>query len=132
MALKFQKTRKSASTFYDDVRRNLIENLAPWNPQFDYLPISNRDDLIVDIYIESKRPIYIYAARDDQRYLRAGITCAQFVQHGLPFRSLLLVEDEKAISLANWKTVTNIVDKQFIGTDDILKSVPDFVRREVA
>lgn len=132
MAIKFQKARRTNSTFYEDVRGTLMEALAPWKPALDYRPMGDRDDLVVDIQIAAQRPIFIYAARDDQKYLRAGITCAELIHHGLSFRSLLLLEDDRSIAQANWKTVTNIVDKQFIGKDEILREVPAFVRREVA
>jgi hypothetical protein len=132
MAIKFQKNRRTASAFYDEVRSELADALAPWKPQFDYQPLPGRDDLVIDIQIAARRPIFICSAREDQRYLRAGLTCSQLVQHGLSFRSLILVEDEKAITMANWRTVTNIVDKQYIGKDEILREVPAFVKREVA
>lgn len=132
MAIKFQKSRRTASSFYEDVRRELAEALAQWKPQFDYHPLQGRDDLVIDIQISARRPIFICTAREDQRYLRAGLTCSQLVQHGLSFRSLILVEDEKAIAMPNWRTVTNIVDKQYIGKDEILREVPAFVKREVA
>jgi|GEM_PF-2873285 hypothetical protein len=132
MALKFQKSRRTTSSFYEDVRSELAVALAPWKPQFDYHPLHERDDLVIDIQISARRPIFICAAREDHRYLRAGLTCSQLIQHGLSFRSLILVEDEKAIALPNWRTVTNIVDKQYIGKDEILREVPIFVKREVA
>lgn len=132
MAIKFQKSRRTTSSFYEDVRSELAEALAPWKPQFDYQPLQGRDDLVIDIQVPARRPIFICTAREDQRYLRAGLTCSQLAQHGLSFRSLILVEDEKAIAMPNWRTVTNIVDKQYIGKDEILREVPAFVKREVA
>jgi hypothetical protein len=132
MAIKFQKTRRTASAFYEEVRSELADALSPWKPQFDYQPLPGRDDLVIDIQIAARRPIFICTAREDQRYLRAGLTCSQLVHHGLSFRSLILVEDEKAITMTNWRTVTNIVDKQYIGKDEILREVPAFVKREVA
>ena len=131
-ALKYQKTHRSASTFIEDVLGELMEKLSGFAPSRDFLPIEDRDDLTVDIRIPARRPIFIYAARENQRYLRAGLTCSQLRQLGVDFRSLILVEDQGDFSSVNWKTVTNIVDKQFVGKSEILAVAPEYVKREVA
>jgi hypothetical protein len=131
-ALKFQKTFRTQSTFIDDVITGILESLAKYSPVKDYIPIPDRDDLVVDLEIPDAKPFFIYAARDDGRYLRSGITCASLARLGVKFRSLVLIEDQENISPKNWKTVTNIVDKQYIGKSQILSSVPEYIQESLA
>jgi len=130
--LRYQKQHRTVSTFLEDVLDGLMERLSPYHPTRDYYPIKDRDDLRVDINLPMKKPFFIYAAREDERYLRAGLTCSQLTVLGVRFRSIILIESEQTISSANWKSVTNIVDKQFVGETEILSAVPDYIAREIA
>lgn len=132
-ALKYQRHRRVASMFMEDVLGALMDKLSTYNPIRDYCPIEDRDDLRVDINLPiPQKPFFIYAAREDQRYLRAGLTCSELRTLGVRFRSIILLESEKTISLANWKSVTNIVDKQFVGQTEILSRLPEYIEREIA
>lgn len=131
MSLSFQKQIRTSSTFIQEIVEALMDKLADLNPQKDYLPVNNREDLLVDICIPSQRPIFIFPVRDDARYLRAGLTCSQLKDLKVKSKSLVLIEDDRAIKQPNFKTVTNLVDKQLFGKDSILNFAPEFVRNEI-
>ena len=133
MAIQHQQSNRQSSRFLEEVYSSIQEYLPEFQIERDYVPLVSREDLTVDIKIASEaRPFFVYVARSDSQYLRAGITCSELSKLRVRFRSVVIIEDSGKISQQNWKTVTNIVSKQCIGTASLHGEFLDYIRDESA
>jgi hypothetical protein len=133
MSIQYQQSNRQSSRFIEEVYAAIQECLPEFRIERDHVPVESREDLTVDIKIESEtRPFFVYAARSDSQYLRAGISCSELSKLKVRFRSVVIIEDSGKISQQNWKTVTNIVSKQCIGTASLHGEFLDYIRDESA
>jgi hypothetical protein len=133
MSIQYQQSNRQSSRFIEDVYATIRECLPELHIERDYVPVKSREDLTVDIKIAAEaRPFFVYAAKSDSQYLRAGISCSELSKLKVKFRSVVIIEDNGKISPQNWKTVTNIVSKQCIGTASLHGEFLDYIRDESA
>ncbi len=60
------------------------------------------------------------------------ISCLNFMQEQLPFRSLVIHEDFEKLSAFNQKQITNVSDKQFTSFDDFKSKGSIYIDRELS
>lgn len=110
-------TRERVSTtFYEDLRALLTDQLAEFHPQLDYTdPVHDaKKSYPVDCYVNSReRPILIFGIKDDLKCLGSAVTIRQFSQWGRKNRSIGIFEDMSKISSKKLPVFTDVVDKQY-------------------
>ena len=97
--LFLHKTRVK-STFYDDLWKSLTKVVPEEKIQKDFSPIPEDEEIYrVDYRIEGKQgtPIFIYGAPHQSAVRLVTIMLAHFIRAGMPFRSLVVFDDYKAI-----------------------------------
>ncbi len=118
--------------FYETLSEFVLTSLSAYNPQGDYLPIPDRDDLDVDWRFPlPTRDIYLFGVRDASKARLVGLTCLEYQRVGIPFRSVIIHEDlENGLSKKDQRRITNIADKQFASLPDFIAEADRYFTRE--
>jgi len=104
------------STFFEDFRHLLEENIPQERRQFNYHeptldPESNYD---VDCRINGmSHPLFIFAIPNDNRCRDVTITLHQFERWGIHFQSVAIFEDQQEISRPVLARFSDVAGKQF-------------------
>lgn len=118
--------------FYETLNDFVASNLSSYQPQADYQPLQSRDDLDVDWrFALPLQDVYLYGVRDSSKARLVGLTCLEFRNAHIPFRSVLIHEDfENGMSKKDQRRITNIADKQFATLSDFQTEAEQYFARE--
>jgi hypothetical protein len=117
--------------FYEMLGDFVNCNLAQYSPLEAYMPIPNRDDLEVDWKLSLPRDVFLFGVRDNAKARLAALTCLQFQQNRIPFRSVIVHEDfENGLSKKDQSRITNVADKQFTSLSDFQLNAEGYFQRE--
>ncbi|MCL1786651.1 MAG: hypothetical protein FWG38_01585, partial [Defluviitaleaceae bacterium] len=78
------------------------------------------------------RPIFLYPVKDNAKASKVIISCLNFQQKNVPFRSLIVHENFEKLDGFNKKQITNISDKQFYTLDDFERDGSAYIERELS
>jgi len=118
--------------FYETLNDFVASSLSSFRPEPNFMPIPERDDLDVDWRFPiPARNIYLYGVRDSSKARLVGLSCLEFQKQGIPFRSVIIHEDETGLPKKDQRRITNIADKQFATLPDFMSGAEEYFAREV-
>lgn len=119
------------SLFYEMLNDFVVSTLSLYRPNHHYQPLFDREDLDVDWRFPLKtRDIYLYGVKDGFKARLVGLSCLEFQKERIPFRSVVVHEDESGLSKKDLRRITNIADKQFATLPDFLREAEQYFERE--
>lgn len=131
--MRLWKKEVIRSMFYELVKEFVSTNLVKHKPQFNIYPIPSRPELEVDyLFNDSKRPLYLFAVKDDNKAKMVTISCLEFLNAEIPFRSAVVHEDFESLSRTDKKLILSRTDKQFPSFDDFKTNSDRFLSRELS
>lgn len=131
-SMRMYKKEVIRSMFYELVKEFVRTELKNYNPQFNAVPIANRPELEVDYLFENgKRPLYLFAVRDDNKAKMVTISSLEFLNAGIPFRSAVVYEDFEVLSRVDKRIILSRTDKQFPDFEDFRANSSQYLRREL-
>ncbi|HWQ53725.1 MAG TPA: DUF1828 domain-containing protein [Bryobacteraceae bacterium] len=126
--------REVIQSLFDEMLREYVEEkLVSYHPQANVLPIPERDDLEVDYQFDvGTRPILLFGVRDQNGARLASISCLEFRQKRIRFKSVVVHEDFENLNRKDRTRITNASDKQFTSLDEFKANGEEFFEREAA
>jgi hypothetical protein len=123
-----------ANLFYEMLQEKVEASLGDFSPHEDVIPLSQRDELVVDYAIDLHTPVYLFGIRErDTAKLRlTAVSCLEFQKAKLPFRSVVVHQDFDSLSKTDRQIITNAVDKQFTSLDEFTASGREAIERLAA
>ena len=107
--------------------------LNKYKAQFNITPIPNRPELEVDYLFENgKRPLYLFAVKDDNKAKLVTISCLEFLTRNIPFKSAVVYEDIESLSKLGKRLILSRTDKQFPDFEDFKANSDQFLSRELS
>jgi hypothetical protein len=104
-----------------------------YRPQFNITPIPDRPELEVDYLFENgKRPLYLFAVKDDNKGKLVTISCLEFLTRSIPFKSAVVYEDIESLSKLGKRLILSRTDKQFPDFEDFKANSGQFLSRELS
>ncbi|MCY3809558.1 MAG: hypothetical protein OXG58_09090 [Gemmatimonadetes bacterium] len=104
------------SAFREDLRAFLADSVAEDRLTFDWRD-DDRDPKGIyraDCRVEYPRtPLFVFGLATDGRTRDATITLLQYEKWGLPFRSLVIFEDQRQIGRNALARLTDVCDRQY-------------------
>lgn len=119
------------SCFYEFLANFVTDSLMEFGIKKDITPTDD-PDLKVDFEIPAKRPIYLFGVKDDAKASKVLITCLNFANKQIPFKSLVVPENLYSLNSFNQNQIINVVDKSYTNLDQFKKLGPNFIRKEIA
>ena len=120
------------SLFYDFLDSFVFEDLVKhYSVTKSVCPGKNKD-CIVDYEIASSKPIYLFGVNDDSKASKVVISCLNFMQEDISFRSLIVHENFEKLSSFNQKQITNVSDKQYTSFDEFRNNGLTYISRELS
>lgn len=120
------------SLFYDFLDSFMCEELSKQFSVHKNTAPGTNQDCIVDYEISAKKPIYLFGVNDNSKASKVVISCLNFVQDNVPFRSLIVHEDFEKLSAFNQKQITNVSDKQYTSLDEFRRNGILYISRELS
>ncbi len=120
------------SLFYDYLDSFIFEDLSKHFSVNKNVAPGKNSDCIVDYEIASSKPIYLFGVNDDNKASKVVISCFNFRQEDIPFRSLIVHEDFGKLSSFNQNQITNMSDKQYTSFDEFRNHGIDYINRELS
>ena len=120
------------SMFYDLFNEFVREAFRDLNIVDHYTPMPSDENLVVDYKIDARRPIFLYGVKDSAKASKVIISCLNFQQNDIPFRSLIVHDNLEKLDSFNQKQITNISDKQFFTLEGFKKSGLEYIKRELS
>ncbi len=114
--LSYLSKEQVRSTFYEDFRSLLSENVDPERLAFDYIhPEHDKEGkYIVDCRINGMpKPIYLFAIPNDSKCKDVMISMYQFERWGLKYHSVSIFEDQENTNRRVLAKFSDIGEKQF-------------------
>lgn len=131
--MRLYKREVIQSLFYEMLAEEIEENLNIYNPQPDFLPLPDRDDLEVDYQFDIKPyPVYLFGVKDSAKARLSTICCLEFQRAKLKFKGFVVHEDFDNLSKKDRNRITSATDKQFVSLDDFRSNAGQVFEREVA
>jgi hypothetical protein len=98
-----------ANLFYEMLQEKVEASLGDFSPHEDVIPLSQRDELVVDYAIDLHTPVYLFGIRErDTAKLRlTAVSCLEFQKAKLPFRSVVVHQDFDSLSKTDRQIITN-------------------------
>lgn len=123
-----------ANLFYEMLRDKVESCFGEFTPREDVIPISEREELVVDYALDRNTPIYLFGIRErDTAKLRlTAVSCLEFQKAKLPFRSVVVHQNFDTLSKTDRQIITNAVDKQFTSLDEFDATGHDAIERLAA
>lgn len=119
------------SYFYEMLNNFIDDKLKSYNIEKDYKPLPD-SDLIVDYMIPVKRPIYMFAVKDDTKASKVVISCLTFMTQKIDYHSLIINEDLLSLSKFNQSQIINTADKVFTRLEDFENKGAEYLLREMS
>lgn len=130
--MRLYKKEVIRSMFYDLVKKFVAADLKTYNPQFNVNPIPNRPELEVEYLFENgKRPLYLFAVKDDNKAKMVTISCLEFLDAGISFKSAVVYENFESLSRVDKHLILSRTDKQFPDFEDFKSNSTRFLKREL-
>lgn len=120
------------SYFYEYLKEFVTTELRDFNIKENTMPIAGESDFSVDFEIAAPKPIYLFGVKDDAKASRVVISCLNFNERKLPYRSLVIHEDIEALTKYSKRQILNTTDKQFYNLDDFKAQGNAYLHRETA
>ena len=119
------------SLFYESLEKSVHELLPNYNPIKNVTPIPDHDEFVVDYQLTVKdHPVYLFGIKDSSKSRLAAVTCLEFRNRKMKFRSLAVHEDLNALSKRDMKIILNACDKQFVTLEDFQNTAVDVFEHE--
>jgi hypothetical protein len=130
--MRLYKKEVIRSLFYELVKEFVENELDNFNPQLNVTPIPDRPELEVDYMFENgKRPLYLFAVKDDNKAKLVTISCLEFLTRDIPFKSAVVYEDIETLSKLGKRLILSRTDKQFPDFEDFKANSLKFLSREL-
>ena len=115
MNMRLYRHSQIKSLFYENVRNHIFSGLAHFNPKEKVFPIDGHEEYEVDygLVLDGKKPIYLFAAKENNAALRAALSCSQFQLNKLNFTSIVVHENYEDLGRKERKMVISAADKVF-------------------
>lgn len=97
----------------------------------NYTPTSDKH-LTVDYKISGPRPIFLYGVNENTKASKVVISCLNFKNQAVPFRSLIVYEDMDKLSRFNRAQLTNIAQKQYFSLDGFREQGISYIKDELS
>jgi hypothetical protein len=121
------------SMFYEDLKEYIFTEFKNLSPIDNYLPIPGREELEVDFCFQvSPRKLFLFGVKDNAQAKLVTISCLEYMQKAIPFRSIIVHENFDDLSARDRKIITNVVDKQFTDLVDFKSNAKQYFERELA
>ncbi len=131
--MRLYKRELVQSYFFELLSSFIDSSLIKYNPNKNYLPIPDREDLEVDYRFSAKpKDIYLFGVKDNSKARLVTISCLEFLRKEIPFRSIVVHEDFESLSKKDRKIITNVVDKQYTDLEDFETNAESYFAREIA
>lgn len=114
--LSYLSKEQVRSTFYEDFRSLLSENVEPDRLAFEYThpEYDKEGKYIVDCRINGMpKPIYLFAIPNDSKCKDVMISMYQFERWGLKYHSVSIFEDQEEVNRRVLAKFSDIGEKQF-------------------
>ena len=121
-----------SSLFYEQVDKFITHDLAIFNPQANFIPIPNRDELTVDYRLSltgTTKPIFLFAVKSSDKAKTAVISMLSFQKEALPFIGVVVYDDFSKLSAKDQKLIMSAADKQFYDLNDFQQNASNFIKR---
>lgn len=119
------------SYFYELLDNYIDEHLKNYQIEKDHKPLPN-SDLTVDYVIPIKKPIYLFAVKDDTKASKVVISCLTFITQKINYRSLIVSEDLLSLNKFYQSQIINTADKVFTRLEDFQNKGAEYLQREIA
>ncbi|MCD8357484.1 MAG: DUF1828 domain-containing protein [Clostridia bacterium] len=120
------------SYFYEFLDSFVFEDLAKHYSVTKSTSPGNNKDCVVDYEIASQKPIYLFGVNDNNKASKVVISCLNFMQENISFRSLIVHENFEKLSGFNQKQITNVSDKQYTSFDEFRNNGLTYITRELS
>lgn len=117
------------SMFYDYLRDFVTVQLKDFGAKSNVFPLNDKE-LSVDYEIPGPKPIYLFGVNGDAKASKTVISCLNFQNRDLPFRSVIVHNDLNELTGFNRRQITNVADKQFYTLDDFKEQGASYLKRE--
>jgi hypothetical protein len=111
--IKLWSQARVASTFYDDLRTNLIDIVGPERLRIDYeVPnVPDSENYPVDFAVTTgPRPLYIFGVPSSDKAKLANIVLLHLQQANHIFDSLIIPSDFESISKPDFRRLMNVAN----------------------
>lgn len=102
---------RTKSTFYDDLKNTLVQNLpksAKLKENYVVQNIPNADDYIIDYYVDLPTPLYIFGVDTSNKTRLTTIILQHLRKHSVEhFNSLIIFQDSDSIPKKDFKRLLN-------------------------
>jgi len=110
MSLYSKETVKNL--FMEDLVEFVKNKFVDFNPRFNYLPINNSPEYVVDFYFESiNRPLYLFGVSSSEKARLVTISCQKFKLEKINHHSVVIFDDYSKIGQFDYERLTNASDK---------------------
>ena len=115
MNMRLYRHSQIRSLFYENVKNYVLSGLSHFNPKEKIYPIDGHEEYEVDygLALEGKKPIYLFAVKENNAALRAALSCSQFQLKKLNFTSIVVHENYEDLGRKERKMVIAAADKIF-------------------
>ena len=119
-----------SSLFYEQINDYITTDLKSFNPQTNFTPIADRDELTVDYCFPiGNRPIFLFTVKGTDRAKNAVISMLSFQKEKIPFIGAVVYDDFGNLGNKDQKLLTSAADKQFYDFQDFKKNSANFISR---
>lgn len=113
---------RTKSTFYDDLKSTLIQNLpddAKLQENYVVQNIPNADDYIIDYYVDLPTPLYIFGVDTSNKTRLTTIILQHLRKHSAEhFDSLIIFQDSDSIPKKDFKRLLNAANDVVTSIDE--------------
>lgn len=122
-----------ASTFYDDLKANLLDIVGPNRLLIDYVVpgVPDSDNYPVDFAVTGgERPLYIFGVPSSDKAKLANIVLLHLQQAHHQFDSLVVPSDFESISKPDFRRLMNVAN-EFVDSSSSIEAIARKIRQRV-